>query len=422
VELDEAIQRIVRHHWKLIAVCAAFGVTLGLVLSQGASTYTASARVVLDLPDPTTVSEAAAIADTARAVVTSPQLVTEALGAAGSDADPTLFARDDISVASLGSSGVLLVSVKAKDPRAAMTIADSLSSQLIRARQTSGGESDAIAQLDARLTDLETTLSRIDGRMSSLAVDAAVAGPGSSAQLLLNQLSAKRDALAQQQISAESERSSLIVAEATSPQAAIVARAELPTEPDASPLVLNMGLGLLLGLVLGVALAAGSETVRPTVVGGAAAARLLQVPLLGSIRLDRGASFDPAPIADRIRITALAEGAPIVELVPADASMDLEPIAAELRRVLNVDQEPELSLRVIESRHTGEDVAEVIVAPHTIKRAELEHAVELVSLARLPLLGVVSVRGSFRPEEPEQSPTIVREVPERVGAPKDVAS
>ncbi len=327
-----------------------------------------------------------------------------------------------MSVASLGSSGVLLISVKDTDPRAATSVADSLSSSLIDKRKTIGGESDAITQLNQLLTDLGDTLSRIDMRMTRLAAEAAVAGPGSTSQILLDNLSTKRDAYAQQQASAESERSSLLVAQATSPQAAIVARAELPTEPDASPLVLNMGLGLLLGLILGVALAAGAETLRPTVVGGRAAARLLDVPLLGSIRSDSSGSFDPSPIADRIRITALAEGAPIVELVPAEASMDLEPIAAELRRVLNVDQEPKLSLRVFEGTHTGQDVAEVIVAPHTIKRAELERAVELVSLARLPLLGVVSVRGEFLPEEPEQSATIVRDVPERVGARKGMAS
>ncbi len=73
MELDEAIQRIVRHHLKLIALCAALGVALGFAASQGAATYTASARVVMDLPDPASVSEAAAIADTARAVVTGPQ-------------------------------------------------------------------------------------------------------------------------------------------------------------------------------------------------------------------------------------------------------------------------------------------------------------------------------------------------------------
>ena len=48
MELDEAVQRVLRHHVKLIALCLAVGLGLGWVISLGtARRYSASARIVI---------------------------------------------------------------------------------------------------------------------------------------------------------------------------------------------------------------------------------------------------------------------------------------------------------------------------------------------------------------------------------------
>ena len=76
MELNEAARRILGQHWRLIALFVALGVGVGALLHHGdVKTYTASTRLVLDTPDPTSRQESAAIADAAKAIATSPAQV-----------------------------------------------------------------------------------------------------------------------------------------------------------------------------------------------------------------------------------------------------------------------------------------------------------------------------------------------------------
>ena len=101
-------------------------------------------RVVLDIPDPTSVSEATVIADTARATVMPAGPIHDALESAHVTADPVVFAREDVAVSSLGSSGIVELSATADSPTAAARIAISLAVSLVKRRQEISGQSDAL--------------------------------------------------------------------------------------------------------------------------------------------------------------------------------------------------------------------------------------------------------------------------------------
>src|SRR5438309_6882063 len=78
--LQEVARRVLLGHWMVIAglvIACMAGVTV-LHLRE-APTYTASTRLVLDAPAPTSLTEATAIADGAKAIVTSPSHVSTAL-------------------------------------------------------------------------------------------------------------------------------------------------------------------------------------------------------------------------------------------------------------------------------------------------------------------------------------------------------
>ena len=138
MELNDAARRILGQHWRLIAALALVGILLAAVAHVGDhKTYTASARLVLGTQDPKTQAEAASIADTAKAIATSPAVARNALRASGApvERDPLDFARHDVSVESVGASGVLQLLVKDGESARAARIANSLTREVIAARR-----------------------------------------------------------------------------------------------------------------------------------------------------------------------------------------------------------------------------------------------------------------------------------------------
>src|SRR5207248_6065006 len=123
---------------------------------RAGTSYTASARLVLDTPDPKSRTEAAAIADTAQAIATSPAQVQAALQRIRLDRDSINVADHDVTVRPLGTSGVLQLSVKDRNAQAAAAIANSLADQVIRARLriSSGALQTALARIGKQIEDL----------------------------------------------------------------------------------------------------------------------------------------------------------------------------------------------------------------------------------------------------------------------------
>src|SRR5215204_6523010 len=82
MELDEAIRRVAGQHWKMILAFVAAATVATALLNSYTPTYSASARLVLDAEDPQSRAEASGIADTARAIATSPGQIEAATRAA----------------------------------------------------------------------------------------------------------------------------------------------------------------------------------------------------------------------------------------------------------------------------------------------------------------------------------------------------
>src|SRR5260370_41037373 len=119
MDLQELTRRVVLGHWVLIMVCVA--VSAGAVITYhlfDTPMYSASTRLVLDAPAPTSGTEATARADAAKAIATSPTHVIAAVNAAGATLDPVKLIPN-ITLAPLATAGVLQLTVKHPQPAAA---------------------------------------------------------------------------------------------------------------------------------------------------------------------------------------------------------------------------------------------------------------------------------------------------------------
>ncbi len=113
MELNEVGRRIFGQHWRLILGLVLAGIAVAALLHGGSvSTYTASTRLVLDTQDPKSRAESTSIADTAKAIATSPSQVRGALEDAHvTGRDPIDLAKHHVSIGALGTSAVLQLSV-----------------------------------------------------------------------------------------------------------------------------------------------------------------------------------------------------------------------------------------------------------------------------------------------------------------------
>jgi uncharacterized protein involved in exopolysaccharide biosynthesis len=436
MELNEVVRRIFGQHWRLIVCFIALGVAAPALLHLGdAPTYTASARGVLDTQDPESRAEAAAIIDTARAIATSPGPVRSALSAAQvTGRDPVEVAKNHVSVRGLGSSGVFQLSVSDRDRRTAAAIANALAAQVIRARlaASQGQTQKVLADLGQEIDDLNGRITYLDARIDSL--DERLSG-AESADLRADRASAIQlsRSLVQQRGALEVQRNGVLSSESARPKATIISRAGLPTAADSSRFLADVVLGALLGLILGVGVAGIIETFRPTLVGGDALAREFRAPLLGTLTNEPdewGALQDERGIGMRLRLAAEAAALLKVSLVPIGPQVNVGPLAEWLEAASSEDvaelvvAEPGLAepveavpgrpWRVAIGAHAGApahpavrvrpfDVQNasaslnngtpgglVLVLPTTVKKGELMDAGHLLTVSRLPLLGLIT--------------------------------
>jgi uncharacterized protein involved in exopolysaccharide biosynthesis len=412
MDLHDVTRRIFGHYWWLIALLIVAGAGEAAYSRSGETTYTATARIVLDTTDPTTRVESSAIQDTVKAIATSPSQVNEALRRARAKRDPLDVAEHHVTVSGLGSSSVVKVSVSDRDKHVAANIANALAARVIATRRqvSSGGVPQEVASLTKRIDTVNAKISSADSTIDRLSVAVANA----TTPQLANQLRAQRDAasrrrdfLAQQRSVLESERVSILGAYALRPKPSVISHASVPLHADASGVWPYAVLGALLGLILGVGLAALIETVRPTIVGGDAIARELDVPLLGTLR-GRSDGDQPVeelvPVAARVRLAADAAGVHDVALLPVKADVNVRRLVGSLEaatrtgldivasggaphhrsrtRILAADF---ASAAADERRTTGL----VLVSPRGLRRADLVDIGHLLRVAPLPLLGLI---------------------------------
>ena len=396
------IRRILFGHWVVITACV--GISAVAIVTFNlfqAPTYTASTRVVLDAPAPTSGTEATSVADAAKAIVTSPTHIVAALNVAGVVRDPVKL-TSNINLNPIGTSGVLLLTVTDSNAVAAAGIANALADDLIQTRlavspaaQKSALDSQ-ISAVDDQITALDVEITSLKDQLQSLPVDnsnpqaAAV-----KAQILADRITADDNEVAtltQQMIHLDTERSSLGSATETTPS--VIDRATVPTKPDPSRLPIELALALIIGSVLGVALAASIETFRPTLANGDSLAKALGVPVLGSIPDALGT------LPTRLKLASAAADVRTLELVGLGDSLDLPTLARSLRGSLGQGQGDGKGLAIfalddVPSRYrNGQPPASgfVLVAQGKVKKSALEAVVDLVSLSGRPLLGVIAHR------------------------------
>jgi capsular polysaccharide biosynthesis protein len=414
MELHDVGRRIIGRYWWLIVLLVVAGAAAAAASRSGDTMYTASARIVLDTPDPSTRAESAAIADTVNAIATSPAQVRAALDSAHvARRDAIDVAEHHVSVSALGSSAVVKVSVSDRDRHVATDVANALAARVITTRKqvTSGGVPTELAALNKRVDQLSAKITSADTEIDALNVAVANAPTPQRA----NDLRARRDAaarrrdfLGQQRGVLESERVSLLGTYALRPKPSIISRAAVPLHADSSGRLPYMILGGLLGLVLGVGLAALLETIRPTVAGGDALAREFDAPLLGTLRrrVDDDSDEDLAPVAARVRLAAEAAGVDEVALLPVRRDVDLQRLVERLQstsaNVLDAVPAEGAAGRRSRARIRGFSLESasavdergatglVLLAPSALKRTDVLDVGHLLRVTPMRLLGVIT--------------------------------
>ncbi|MEA2551442.1 MAG: hypothetical protein QOE25_1211, partial [Actinomycetota bacterium] len=342
MELTEAFDRVVLRHKLLIAMCVflAIGAVLGLTFTAP-KLYQANVRMVLDATDPTSETAAQGLADAAKGIATSPSSISQALHEVGISRDPVVVARR-ISVAPLGSSGVLVLSVQDTDQAVVSRLAYAVANQVIERRksisyisvnQVVTKLSGEIASTASQMDDLTKKYDTITQQIAATDKASTIASLESKQSDLLSQ----RNDLASQkqayQIQLTSVQSNALLGQTPS----IVDKGTLTVKAVPSNVETNIALGVLLGLLVGIALAGLRETLSPTVGGRVSLSRQAGAPFLGSVPAPRyaGNPKKVAEVAAHVQLAAANAGVSRVELLHVDEQVDLHPLANDLRAVLD---------------------------------------------------------------------------------------
>jgi hypothetical protein len=179
-----------------------------------------------------------------------------------------------------------------------------------------------------------------------------------------------------------------------------VAEATPPLHSDPSGRFQYMVLGGLLGLIIGVGLAALSELIRPTVVGGDALARQFGVPVLGTLRTSRAGIVDDrdvAAAAGHVRLAARAAGVRRVELVGPPGSDITAPLAilrdataASGLEVVMAGSGAAVTDGADREVEYPDQAGVVLITPQSMRRSEIVDMGYLVAFRRATVLGVIT--------------------------------
>jgi capsular polysaccharide biosynthesis protein len=393
VDLTEAVQRILRRHWFLLVLMTAIGVSVPAALIRMEDpSYLATARIVIGAADTNDGQEATALADTALALATSQEVVGRALERAEVQANPAVVV-EQVQVESVGTSGVLELSVVDPDARTSAAVVNAVATEIVRMRDEAivAPIREVLAQTDAQIAELTARIGNIER-----AAGETVARWGSVEALALQHAQAM-----EQQSALENQRQALLqtLAAAVRPRVVDTSATSGVLVPPA--LTTRLAIGGLLGLVLGVALAATWESLRPTL-RGAAIARYLGAPLLARLRPARrtGTGTSDPWLANYLTLAADAAGVTTVQLIPVGRRLDVSTLAEDLDdreggpKVVSLVLDHKGPPDSIDPLLPGERAGIVAVTPDVVKGtaafADLERHAEL---AHRPIIGVITCRG-----------------------------
>jgi capsular polysaccharide biosynthesis protein len=277
MELRELGDRLFRLHAKLIIAALLAGVLGGLALQYGGKPqYQATALFTMGVSDPGSAQVASGIADTARGIATGPQLVGQAISKVGADRNANAVAAA-INVQTMGSSGIVSLSVTDRDPRVAVGLANALAASVVSIRTAliHNSVASSLRGLEQQEAATNAQIQKLNSQIAALTSQSSV-----SAIAQLNGLEGRLTSLQSLATQITVQRNNLQAQ--LGPQTAVIDRATSAVRLPGRGLD-NALLGGVVGLVLGIAIAAVREMGRPSLVGATVVSRAIGAPLLGEM-------------------------------------------------------------------------------------------------------------------------------------------
>jgi capsular polysaccharide biosynthesis protein len=409
VDLNEAFRRIFSAHRRVIVVAVILGIAGGVALtSMSPATYTASVRLTIGDRSADVSVEPVTIADAAEAIATSRSVLTSATRASRLDEDTV--DPSDVSVAPLGSSELLELSVSAGDAATAEVLANAVADELVdRWTDVAGQGGQAVALIEDALADVHAQIAELDERIALLGSRLNEGTPTEQEQARRDAAVAEREALDRRRVTYEAQLEALLVDAAGRSAPQVIDPAVEPSSPDSRHLVPMAVLGALLGFLVGAGSAGLIEAVNPTLVGADAIAEALGVPVLGTLSRPSERTGNRARRAVATTRLALRRAkVTTLELVTMGPPVDVEPLAA----MLEGDEGPSESDRAAGRRGRGQFVvrgfgvdvmgpsnssrtpvpaaALVAVAPSVVKRSFVREIHDAQAVTGWELLGVLT--------------------------------
>lgn len=322
MELDEVAARVFRSYWPLLAVMTAVPLALVALLMNGREpAAVAESRLQAGSAAEAVSGDGSAsiVVSQVQAFATSENLLSSVLAAERVDRPARKVAKA-IKVSGLGTSTVVELSVRDRDPAVALRLTDAVGAEVVRQinEKNHGAIRQRIREIDKRVRKLEDRLGPLARQASGPVPDIGAANERERVQAELSDL--------------RSNRSDLMTQLTASGTASVVQPAVLA--PSRNPVIMMAAIAGLAGLVAGILVAVVTEMLRPTIPGQRRVARRLGVPLLG--RTGEG----PAQLADlgrRIRLAARKEDVDRVALVGAPGPLPPELVSAVAAAVYGDD-------------------------------------------------------------------------------------
>ena len=302
--LDDLFSRVIRSHLLLIIVITLLPVGLVLALGELQPTeWRASVRIQATSAVPTSSTEAEGLSSRILAIATTPTVVSDSLRAAGVDGNAVDVSEKHVTAQRLGESPVVELSVTNPTKAHADALVKQLSIRVLKFMNTAdrGRFEAAVEDVNQRLDDTRTQRDRLAERLATM--------PPGQARNHLQDLANEASKVAAE---LSSQRASLIMADITRGRAVLV-DGQTPTVLIVpSSLLPRLGLALVLGLCLAIATAAAIETFRPKVPDARSLARVLDAPMLATVKQA------PGSLAHSLSLVARRNGLDTVVILPAD--------------------------------------------------------------------------------------------------------
>jgi capsular polysaccharide biosynthesis protein len=389
VEIDEIAARLLRQYWALVLLCVAAPlIAVTLMVAKQPPMYAASARIVSGNTVPASNAQAQALVSQIQGIATGKTTAASALQTVGVQRNLNSFIASHISVAGLGGSQVVDLTVTDRNPQVAAALAKDLAKVVVGSINRTGQ------------SGLSTTLNAIDQEIVRLSEQHGVAASQAAADPKNEQLQSKLAGLNQVIANFSGDRSRLLIQASTQGLASVLDQPVVPQVPESKALAQKLGLAGVLGLVVGILVASIAETIRPTVPGARRVSRRLGAPTLGRLKRPeiRGEETPNLEnLAIRLRLAANHASVSTIALIDVNGQYELADLAHSLEVSLMPPREP-LTAHPdgVDDDHENTLAGESAFGPVMIKGRRLlaDHQVlHVYPMAQIKYLGAMSSVG-----------------------------